>query len=107
MGGRRGYGPTHSQSIEKHFLGIDNLYVISPNIFHPIDKIYKSSILSGVPTLMVENKTSYGKTNLLKNSTFYNSRNIGRDFSYIWFKNFDGDDDHILVMTYVVWFLIA
>ena len=22
MGGKRGYGPTHSQSIEKHFFGI-------------------------------------------------------------------------------------
>ena len=25
MGGRRGYGPTHSQSLEKFFLGIPNL----------------------------------------------------------------------------------
>ena len=24
MGGRRGYGPTHSQSLEKYFLGIPN-----------------------------------------------------------------------------------
>lgn len=101
MGGRRGYGPTHSQSIEKHFLGVDNLYVISPNVLHPIDKIYESSIASGVPTLMIENKLSYGKSNLIKKSTFFNSKNIGRDFSYMSdLRNFDSNDDHILIMTY-------
>ena len=26
MGGKRGYGPTHSQSLEKFFLGIDTLW---------------------------------------------------------------------------------
>ena len=31
MGGRRGYGPTHSQSLEKFFLGIPNLSVIALN----------------------------------------------------------------------------
>ena len=29
MGGKRGYGPTHSQSLEKFFLGIDNLLVVA------------------------------------------------------------------------------
>ena len=31
MGGRRGYGPTHSQSLEKLFLGIPALRVLSPS----------------------------------------------------------------------------
>jgi hypothetical protein len=31
MGGKRGYGPTHSQSIEKHFVGVPNTEVISLN----------------------------------------------------------------------------
>ena len=29
MGGKRGYGPTHSQSLEKFLLGMDNLAVFS------------------------------------------------------------------------------
>ena len=29
MGGRRGYGPTHSQSIEKHFLGLPDTLLLS------------------------------------------------------------------------------
>jgi pyruvate/2-oxoglutarate/acetoin dehydrogenase E1 component len=31
MGGRRGYGPTHSQSLEKMFMGIPGLKVVAPN----------------------------------------------------------------------------
>ena len=30
MGGRRGYGPTHSQTLEKHFLGVPGLRVLAP-----------------------------------------------------------------------------
>ena len=29
MGGKRGYGPTHSQSLEKFFVGIDNVMVLA------------------------------------------------------------------------------
>ena len=29
MGGGRGYGPTHSQSLEKYLCGIDNLAVVA------------------------------------------------------------------------------
>ena len=31
MGGRRGYGPTHSQTLEKLFLGIPGLTVLAPS----------------------------------------------------------------------------
>src|SRR5512140_2528947 len=31
MRGRRGYGPTHSQSLEKHFLGVPGLLVAAVN----------------------------------------------------------------------------
>src|SRR5512136_2157509 len=31
MGGRRGYGPTHSQSLEKMFLGVPGMKVVAPN----------------------------------------------------------------------------
>lgn len=61
MGGFRGYGPTHSQSIEKHFLGIPGLKVIALNqLIHPsiiFDKILKNK----QPVLLIENKTLYTK----------------------------------------------
>jgi 2-oxoisovalerate dehydrogenase E1 component len=60
MGGRRGYGPTHSQSIEKHFFGIPNIDVLAiNNAINPKD-VYKI-LLNSVekPTLVIENKVLY------------------------------------------------
>ena len=61
MGGNRGYGPTHSQSIEKHFLGIAGLTVVVIN--HIIDPkiIYRSSFARKNPVLIIENKVLYTK----------------------------------------------
>lgn len=59
MGGRRGYGPTHSQSIEKFFLGIPDLCVLALN--HRVDprKVYASAFQENGPVLMIENKVLY------------------------------------------------
>ena len=60
MGGRRGYGPTHSQSLEKFFLGIPNLSVIALN--HRISPryVYDALISSfNNPCLVIENKILY------------------------------------------------
>ena len=62
MGGKRGYGPTHSQSLEKHFLGMTDLKIIvlnervSPNVIY--EKVFKEKH----PTLIIENKILYTKT---------------------------------------------
>ena len=61
MGGGRGYGATHSQSIEKHFCGIGGLNVISINQYSNIHQLYSSALKSNKPTLIIENKTLYGK----------------------------------------------
>ena len=66
MGGRRGYGPTHSQTLEKHFLGVPGLQVLAP--FHlqgshvlgaPGKLLYEAITRSNSPTLFVENKLQY------------------------------------------------
>jgi len=60
MGGYRGYGPTHSQSIEKHFLGIPDLDVLALN--HRLDPkiIYQRAFENNeYPTFIVENKIAY------------------------------------------------
>ena len=46
MGGYRGYGATHYQSIEKHFCGIPNLNVISLDRYCDIENIYNNSLNS-------------------------------------------------------------
>lgn len=59
MGGRRGYGPTHSQSIEKHFQGIAGLNLIAINNRTEPEYIYKKALASNTPTLLIENKVLY------------------------------------------------
>lgn len=60
MGGGRGYGPTHSQSLEKHFLGIPNLAVVALNHrINPKDIYSEIFRQSHTPTLVIENKILY------------------------------------------------
>jgi pyruvate/2-oxoglutarate/acetoin dehydrogenase E1 component len=60
MGGRRGYGPTHSQSIEKHFCGIPGLKVISPSHVHAAGDLLGAAIASETqPVLFIEYKSLY------------------------------------------------
>lgn len=60
MGGKRGYGPTHSQSLEKIFLGIKGLTVIALNFRVNVYDIY-TKLLQQLesPTLVIENKVDY------------------------------------------------
>ncbi len=62
MGGKRGYGPTHSQSLEKYLIGIPLLKVIALSMLHDPAVLYRklfSSITS--PTVVIENKKLYAE----------------------------------------------
>jgi 2-oxoisovalerate dehydrogenase E1 component len=61
MGGRRGYGPTHSQTLDKFIVGIDNVTTVALNTFVDPAIIYESVYQSQHPVLVIENKTDYGK----------------------------------------------
>ena len=66
MGARRGYGPTHSQTLERLFLGAPGLTVLAP--FHllgasplgaPGQLLYDAILGQDGPTFFVENKLQY------------------------------------------------
>ncbi len=59
MGGGRGYGPTHSQTLDKHFLGIPGLTVLAPSPLHPLSTMLQGALQAKNPTLWIENKTAY------------------------------------------------
>ena len=59
MGGRRGYGPTHSQSIEKLFLGVPGLKVLAPNTLSDPAALLATAIADDDPVLFVEHKLLY------------------------------------------------
>ncbi|MBC8331036.1 MAG: pyruvate dehydrogenase [Anaerolineae bacterium] len=59
MGGRRGYGPTHSQTLEKLFLGIPGLRVLAPTALGNPGQLLADAIADDDPVLFVENKLLY------------------------------------------------
>jgi 2-oxoisovalerate dehydrogenase E1 component len=66
MGGRRGYGPTHSQTLEKLFMGLPGLKVVAPAAFStegdvgsPGSLLYYSIIKNDDPLIFIENKLQY------------------------------------------------
>jgi pyruvate/2-oxoglutarate/acetoin dehydrogenase E1 component len=61
MGGRRGYGPTHSQSLEKMFLGVPGLKVVAPNALGDPAELLATAIADDDPVLFVEHKLLYNR----------------------------------------------
>jgi pyruvate/2-oxoglutarate/acetoin dehydrogenase E1 component len=59
VGAGRGYGPTHSQSLEKMFLGVPNLRIVAPSHFHDPGKELFNAIYDSKPVLFLENKLLY------------------------------------------------
>lgn len=60
MGGRRGYGPTHSQTLEKMFLGVPGLRVLAPSVLgDPGELLYRAILENEDPLLFIENKLLY------------------------------------------------
>ncbi len=64
MGGRRGYGPTHSQNIEKMFLFWPNVNVYAVNSLIEFSKFYRNVINTNKTGIVIEDKVSYTQTAL-------------------------------------------
>lgn len=62
MGGYRGYGPTHSQSLESMFMGVPDLLIVSPSLFHVPGDILLMAMKRDDPVLFVEHKPLYARS---------------------------------------------
>ena len=58
-GGGRGYGPTHSQSLEKHFLGVPHLRVVASSLVHDPATVLRALLGQDSPVLLIEHKLLY------------------------------------------------
>jgi pyruvate/2-oxoglutarate/acetoin dehydrogenase E1 component len=58
-GGGRGYGPTHSQSLQKHFIGIPGLAVFEVSPFDDHRALLESALARGEPCILFEDKILY------------------------------------------------
>jgi pyruvate/2-oxoglutarate/acetoin dehydrogenase E1 component len=62
MGGRRGYGPTHSQTLEKIFLGIPGIRILAPcTLTDPGQLLLHAILHDDDPVLFIENKLLYSR----------------------------------------------
>jgi pyruvate/2-oxoglutarate/acetoin dehydrogenase E1 component len=59
VGGNRGYGPTHSQNLQKHFIGIPNLHLFELSPFHDSVELLEKLINLGCPCILFEDKVLY------------------------------------------------
>ncbi len=101
MGGGRGYGATHSQSLEKLFFGIPNLKIISPSLAHNPGELLKFSILAETgPLLFIENKTLYSKTLFINNTEDIYVRTINEKFPISVLTNTRSEKFDIHVISY-------
>jgi 2-oxoisovalerate dehydrogenase E1 component len=62
-GGRRGYGPTHSQSPENLMTGVPGLTIVFPSHRHDPGLLLRRAVLAwNSPTVFFEHKLLYGRT---------------------------------------------
>ena len=61
-GAGRGYGPTHSQSLERYFLATPGLVVIAPSTPADAKGLLKSAIRCDDPVIFIESKLLYATT---------------------------------------------
>ncbi|MDD2733777.1 MAG: transketolase C-terminal domain-containing protein [Desulfuromonadaceae bacterium] len=102
MGGGRGYGPTHSQSLEKMFLGIPGLNVVSPSIFHNVRELLRYAIFEDKdPTLFIEHKLLYS-TPLQSSNSYFSVESIptSSGFPVAVVNNFDHGTPDVTIVSY-------
>lgn len=59
VGGGRGYGPTHSQCLEKLFFGIPEIRVVAPSVFCDPGQVLRQAVLDDRFVLFLEHKLLY------------------------------------------------
>jgi len=100
MGGGRGYGPTHSQSLEKFFNGVNNIQIVALNTLVDSSDIFKAIEKNKHTTILIENKLDYGrlKNNLPKTAKYSFIKSVS-DFPII-VGSPEGIKPEISIITY-------
>ena len=103
MGGRRGYGPTHSQSIEPILSSIPGLIIISPSHFHDPGLLLENTVISesGVK-VFCEYKINYPKqlVNQTNCQELLSVRYSEGNYPIAYLSNCEFDDPEILIISH-------
>jgi 2-oxoisovalerate dehydrogenase E1 component len=98
MGGKRGYGPTHSQSLEKFLCGIDNVLTVALNALVDPVEILNECRACNVPTVVIESKIDYGRRAPALNENLSIERNCGTLGHVIVSPRYNAT--HLTIITY-------
>jgi pyruvate/2-oxoglutarate/acetoin dehydrogenase E1 component len=103
MGGRRGYGPTHSQSLEKLLLGVPNVVVVAASECHDLRGLLLNAVDDERPVFFVENKLMYGRPNRRPEDGHVGElavRETGMRYPALTFSATDFSEGAVTVVTY-------
>jgi pyruvate/2-oxoglutarate/acetoin dehydrogenase E1 component len=103
MGGRRGYGPTHSQSLEKLLLGVPNVVVVAASECHDLRGLLTNAVEDDRPVFFVENKLMYGRPNRRPEDGHIGElavREAGTWYPALTFSGTDFSEGSVTVVTY-------
>lgn len=103
MGGGRGYGPTHSQSLEKLLLSIQGVTLINPGIFHNPGELLSNAVERKSPVVFLENKVLYPEKLFLEDNSglfIKHFNEVGKEFNIAVVKNYEDNDPDISVISY-------
>ncbi|GAA2642801.1 transketolase C-terminal domain-containing protein [Streptomyces vastus] len=100
-GGGRGYGPTHSQTLLKHFIGIPGLSLFELSPFHDNRTVLAHMMALGEPCVFIEDKVLYtrrtaadGRVDDLFDYDFLGARDIAPAHVY---ADADADVDCLVI----------
>ncbi|HXW74462.1 MAG TPA: thiamine pyrophosphate-dependent enzyme [Steroidobacteraceae bacterium] len=100
MGGGRGYGPTHSQTLDRHFFGVPGLRVLAVNHLMDPTSLYRPLLSSASgPTLVVENKRLYGSYLLEEPPAGFQVLESNEEFPALWIRP-DADAIDVTLLGY-------
>lgn len=100
MGGGRGYGATHSQSLEKIFLGTPGIKIVAPSLFHQAGELLCHAVLvDDSPVLFIENKNLYPEKLLCQSAgpLWVRSCLEASGYPSAVVKNHQGRDDLVII----------
>jgi len=103
MGGRRGYGPTHSQSLEALLASVPRLKILSPSIYHNPGDLLRHAVLSDDEVkVFSEYKMLYSmnirtETELPEGLSF---RRMGELYPTVYLSNCEFENPELVIVTH-------
>lgn len=96
MGGYRGYGATHSQSLEKMYFGVPDVYIFVPNILINPGELLQGAINFGSLVIFIENKSDYSRDLISNSDKFEIKRYKNNDLVIAGIKGENEFDGYII-----------